>query len=227
MQVRILVRKVRNKAAGKVGDAVLFYDRLTGRYKDPVAQGVDNVRPYDMALAEQEDDKGSGSGVGWQQGRAAAAGGGGAAPAAVSVAAAAAAGGRDGGRGGVAPWAPAQPLAAAGGQQAAGDELLDDYEALEEGLAELWEDAQAHPPAAAGSSSGRGEAGEPGGAAMPWGSRPAGRGSAGSVVWADSKLLDDSAAAAGGHPSPADSRQAAADAAFIDRDSPLWDPGNF
>jgi hypothetical protein len=31
--VQILVRKVRNKAAGMVGNAVLEYDRPTGRYK--------------------------------------------------------------------------------------------------------------------------------------------------------------------------------------------------
>jgi hypothetical protein len=33
-EVQILVRKVRNKAAGKVGDAVLLYDRVTGTYAE-------------------------------------------------------------------------------------------------------------------------------------------------------------------------------------------------
>lgn len=33
-EVQILIRKVRNKAAGRVGDAVLKYDRVSGRYKD-------------------------------------------------------------------------------------------------------------------------------------------------------------------------------------------------
>eukprot|EP00250_Pteridium_aquilinum_P035570 c9670_g1_i1 orf=143-2269(+) len=33
-QVQIYVRKVRNKAAGMIGDAVLDYDRATGEYKD-------------------------------------------------------------------------------------------------------------------------------------------------------------------------------------------------
>lgn len=33
-QVQIFVRKVRNKAAGMVGDAVLDYDRAIGEYKD-------------------------------------------------------------------------------------------------------------------------------------------------------------------------------------------------
>jgi twinkle protein len=33
--VQILVRKVRNKAAGTVGDAVLEYERINGRYVDP------------------------------------------------------------------------------------------------------------------------------------------------------------------------------------------------
>ncbi|GAX74797.1 hypothetical protein CEUSTIGMA_g2244.t1 [Chlamydomonas eustigma] len=33
-EVQILVRKVRNKAAGRTGDAVLVYDRPTGRYMD-------------------------------------------------------------------------------------------------------------------------------------------------------------------------------------------------
>lgn len=33
-QVQIFVRKVRNKAAGTMGDAILDYDRVTGEYKD-------------------------------------------------------------------------------------------------------------------------------------------------------------------------------------------------
>lgn len=33
-QVQIKVAKVRNKAAGTIGDAVLLYDVLTGRYED-------------------------------------------------------------------------------------------------------------------------------------------------------------------------------------------------
>ncbi|KAK9909228.1 hypothetical protein WJX75_009173 [Coccomyxa subellipsoidea] len=32
--VKVLVRKVRNKAAGTIGDCILEYDRSTGRYKD-------------------------------------------------------------------------------------------------------------------------------------------------------------------------------------------------
>ncbi|CAL8460519.1 g48 [Coccomyxa elongata] len=32
--VKVLVRKVRNKAAGTIGDCILEYDRITGRYKD-------------------------------------------------------------------------------------------------------------------------------------------------------------------------------------------------
>ena len=39
-EVQILVRKVRNKAAGMVGNAVLQYDRPTGRYKVCVVVGV-------------------------------------------------------------------------------------------------------------------------------------------------------------------------------------------
>ena len=34
-EVQILVRKVRNKIAGTLGDAVLVYDRVNGRYIDP------------------------------------------------------------------------------------------------------------------------------------------------------------------------------------------------
>jgi hypothetical protein len=34
-QVQILVRKVRNKAAGTIGDCVLEYERVNGRYIDP------------------------------------------------------------------------------------------------------------------------------------------------------------------------------------------------
>lgn len=33
-QTQILVRKVRNKVAGSIGDVTLSYDRATGRYKD-------------------------------------------------------------------------------------------------------------------------------------------------------------------------------------------------
>jgi len=32
-QVNILIRKVRNKAAGKIGESILKYDRVTGRYE--------------------------------------------------------------------------------------------------------------------------------------------------------------------------------------------------
>lgn len=32
--VHVLVRKMRNKAAGRIGDAWLRYDRATGRYED-------------------------------------------------------------------------------------------------------------------------------------------------------------------------------------------------
>ena len=39
-EVQILVRKVRNKAAGMVGNAVLQYDRPTGRYKVCIGVGV-------------------------------------------------------------------------------------------------------------------------------------------------------------------------------------------
>jgi len=39
-QVQVLVRKVRNKAAGTIGDVVLEYDRINGRYID-----VDDPRP--------------------------------------------------------------------------------------------------------------------------------------------------------------------------------------
>lgn len=34
-KVEILVRKVRNKAAGTLGEATLLYDFVTGRYEDP------------------------------------------------------------------------------------------------------------------------------------------------------------------------------------------------
>lgn len=36
-QVQVLVRKVRNKAAGQIGDCVFDYDRVTGQYwaRDP------------------------------------------------------------------------------------------------------------------------------------------------------------------------------------------------
>jgi twinkle protein len=32
---QILVRKVRNKLAGRIGDVALWYDRATGRYVEP------------------------------------------------------------------------------------------------------------------------------------------------------------------------------------------------
>jgi hypothetical protein len=32
--VQVLVRKMRNKAAGRIGDCHLYYDRATGRYAD-------------------------------------------------------------------------------------------------------------------------------------------------------------------------------------------------
>lgn len=35
-QVQILVRKVRNKAAGTIGDCILEYERRNGRYLDPI-----------------------------------------------------------------------------------------------------------------------------------------------------------------------------------------------
>lgn len=39
LQVQILVRKVRNKAAGTIGDCVLEYERVNGRYIDPDSPG--------------------------------------------------------------------------------------------------------------------------------------------------------------------------------------------
>lgn len=39
-EVQILVRKVRNKVAGTLGEAVLEYDRVNGRYIDPGAVGA-------------------------------------------------------------------------------------------------------------------------------------------------------------------------------------------
>ena len=33
--MRVILNKVRNKAAGRVGEYVLQYDRGTGRYLDP------------------------------------------------------------------------------------------------------------------------------------------------------------------------------------------------
>ena len=35
LQVHVLVRKVRNKAAGTIGDCTLHYERVNGRYLDP------------------------------------------------------------------------------------------------------------------------------------------------------------------------------------------------
>lgn len=39
-EVQILVRKVRNKVAGTLGEAVLEYDRVNGRYIDPGPAGT-------------------------------------------------------------------------------------------------------------------------------------------------------------------------------------------
>jgi hypothetical protein len=55
--VRILVRKVRNKAVGTVGEALLVYDRVTGRYS-----GVKEYLRQQGAGAEQQGGTGMGGG---------------------------------------------------------------------------------------------------------------------------------------------------------------------
>lgn len=46
---------MRNKAAGRIGDATLYYDRPTGRYRDPLVHAT--ARPYDVVdVMDWEDD---------------------------------------------------------------------------------------------------------------------------------------------------------------------------
>jgi hypothetical protein len=66
--VQILVRKVRNKAVGRVGESVLLYDRATGRYSC-AGQGVTLAQLAGRGGGVQKQLGGGGAGAG---GRAAA-----------------------------------------------------------------------------------------------------------------------------------------------------------
>ena len=78
-QVQVLVRKVRNKAAGTMGDCVLEYERINGRYLDPEGNSMMTPRTSKKVLWKDREAFNSNGSDGqqqqqqqvWQQGSAA------------------------------------------------------------------------------------------------------------------------------------------------------------
>lgn len=77
-QVQVLVRKVRNKAAGTIGDCILDYERINGRYLDPEGHSIVTPRTSRKVVwkdGEPENGAYDGGGGGgqevWQNGSAA------------------------------------------------------------------------------------------------------------------------------------------------------------
>ncbi len=73
-QVQVLVRKVRNKAAGTMGDCILEYERINGRYLDPEGHSMVTPRTSRKVVwKDREPDNGGGGSrqESWQNGSAA------------------------------------------------------------------------------------------------------------------------------------------------------------
>jgi replicative DNA helicase len=73
-QVQILVRKVRNKAAGTMGDCILEYERINGRYLDPEGHSMVTPRTSQKVVWKDREPENNGAGSGgggqeiWQNG---------------------------------------------------------------------------------------------------------------------------------------------------------------
>jgi len=53
----VILRKVRNKQAGRVGQTVLLYERFSGRYYDVVSQPGERVCPIVTPVLSDGDDE--------------------------------------------------------------------------------------------------------------------------------------------------------------------------
>uniref|UniRef100_A0A061S6G6 Twinkle protein n=1 Tax=Tetraselmis sp. GSL018 TaxID=582737 RepID=A0A061S6G6_9CHLO len=51
---RVLVRKIRNKAAGNIGESVLHYDRVTGRFYEPKSSPAESTQSTDFMSAVEK-----------------------------------------------------------------------------------------------------------------------------------------------------------------------------